>query len=741
MKHTFFVLLFVFASVQAQNISSWQNYASMENINSISINGNDVWAATNGGVFKYSPNDSLFKKLTKSEGLSGQTITAISVDSSKRIWIGTIEGFINVYDPSTNQVKTILEINKTNKNQKGINDITISGDTAFVSTDFGLSLINTNNLSFFDSILKFGDFTSQTPVQSIYLGKTIYVVTNLGIAVKKTGSQNLTAPESWTNISLGSEIAADKIYKLIEYKNNLFAATNKGLLKQDNNIWQQVLLDTKNDIFDLLVKDDNLYTLTSHSIYRYNNDTEDLIFVTNIRSISLKQFELKNDAFYIASKKGLIKTKSVTDLEILFPNGPATNAFINIDVDAQGNLWSASGKDGKGKGIYRFNDKHWETFSRENTPVFQLNDFHKVSTSLNSVYFSNWGRGFAKLKDNNFEQFDASNTSLTGIPEDNSFIVIDDIVEDANGNTWVLNFWSGSREPLSVLTTDGSWNHFEFSSPLSSTIVHANNLVIDQFSTKWFAVTGLGVEGLYYFNENNTLEDKSDDLWGRITASNGLRDKDVNALAVDQFGELIVGTSKGVDVITDPSNPSSIRSNQYFSMRLQTINCIAVDPINQKWFGTTKGLFLTTSDGSRLLANYNSTNSPLPNDNIKSIAVDEDKGIIYVGTDFGLTEITTRFVKPNSDFSQLFVYPNPITIGESTNTNIVIDGLVEDSEIKILDISGNLVNEFVTNGGRTTVWNLKDLDNKYVASGVYIIVAFDSEANQISQTKVAVIRK
>ncbi|MEE9431147.1 MAG: two-component regulator propeller domain-containing protein [Melioribacteraceae bacterium] len=741
MKHTFFVLLFVFASVQAQNISSWQNYASMENINSISINGNDVWAATNGGVFKYSPNDSLFKKLTKSEGLSGQTITAISVDSSKRIWIGTIEGFINVYDPSTNQVKTILEINKTNKNQKGINDITISGDTAFVSTDFGLSLINTNNLSFFDSILKFGDFTSQTPVQSIYLGKTIYVVTNLGIAVKKTGSQNLTAPESWTNISLGSEIAADKIYKLIEYKNNLFAATNKGLLKQDNNIWQQVLLDTKNDIFDLLVKDDNLYTLTSHSIYRYNNDTEDLIFVTNIRSISLKQFELKNDAFYIASKKGLIKTKSVTDLEILFPNGPATNAIINIDVDAQGNLWSASGKDGKGKGIYRFNDKHWETFSRENTPVFQLNDFHKVSTSLNSVYFSNWGRGFAKLKDNNFEQFDASNTSLTGIPEDNSFIVIDDIVEDANGNTWVLNFWSGSREPLSVLTTDGSWNHFEFSSPLSSTIVHANNLVIDQFSTKWFAVTGLGVEGLYYFNENNTLEDKSDDLWGRITASNGLRDKDVNALAVDQFGELIVGTSKGVDVITDPSNPSSIRSNQYFSMRLQTINCIAVDPINQKWFGTTKGLFLTTSDGSRLLANYNSTNSPLPNDNIKSIAVDEDKGIIYVGTDFGLTEITTRFVKPNSDFSQLFVYPNPITIGESTNTNIVIDGLVEDSEIKILDISGNLVNEFVTNGGRTTVWNLKDLDNKYVASGVYIIVAFDSEANQISQTKVAVIRK
>jgi len=67
--------------------------------------------------------------------------------------------------------------------------------------------------------------------------------------------------------------------------------------------------------------------------------------------------------------------------------------------------------------------------------------------------------------------------------------------------------------------------------------------------------------------------------------------------------------------------------------------------------------------------------------------------------------------------------------------------LVEDSEIKILDISGNLINEFISIGGKTTTWNLKNLDNQLVASGVYIIVAFDSEANQVAQTKIAVIRK
>lgn len=737
MRKVFYFLFLIFISINGQNVSSWQNHTDMKNINSILSKNGDIWAGTNGGVFRYLEADSSYQKLTKSEGLSGQTITAISIDNNNKIWIGTIEGYINVYDPSLNQIKTILEINKTNKNLKSINDITISGDTAFVSTDFGLSLINTNNLSFYDSVLKFGNFVAETPVQNVYLGSTIYVVTNSGIAVKKSSTQNLSAPESWDNINLNSQIPADRIYKIIEYQNHLFAATNKGLIKQTDNLWQTILYRGFN-IFDLLVTDNYLYSLLANTIHKYDNTSDEVVF--NMSSTIFNDFEFNNDIFYIASNRGLIKS-DLQNYDFLHPNGPGSNAIIDIDVDSQGNLWSASGKDGKGKGVFKYDGEFWETLSTENVPEFKINDFHKVSTSNNSVYFSNWGRGFARLKDDTIEQFDADNTEMNGITDHPTFIVIDDVVEDSKGDTWILNFWSGNKEPLSVLTSDGQWFHYKFGSPLNADVVLAENMVVDQFFTKWFAVTDEGIQGLYYFNENNTFENLSDDIWGRITTSNGLRDKDINALAVDQFGELIIGTSIGVDVIPDPSNPSSIRSDQYFAIRQQTINCVAVDPINQKWFGTTKGVFLMSSDGSRLIANYNSSNSALPNDDIKSIAIDENKGIIYVGTDFGLTEITTLFVKPNSDFSQLFVYPNPIIIDENINSNVIIDGLVEDSEIKVLDISGNLINEFVTIGGRTTYWNLKDLDNNFVASGVYIIVAYDSEANQVSQTKIAIIRK
>ena len=212
-------------------------------------------------------------------------------------------------------------------------------------------------------------------------------------------------------------------------------------------------------------------------------------------------------------------------------------------------------------------------------------------------------------------------------------------------------------------------------------------------------------------------------------------------MAIDNFGELIIGTSEGVDVIIDPSNPNSIRGDQYFALRLQTINTICVDPINQKWFGTEKGVFLTNSDGSALIANYTKANSPLPSDRIKSMSIDANTGVVYVGTDFGLTAIYTLFIKPNEDFSDLFVYPNPITLTSGLDVNIIIEGLIEDSEIKILDISGNLVNEFQSVGGKTTTWNCRDFNGDLISSGIYIVVAFDPEENESGVAKFAVLRK
>ena len=169
------------------------------------------------------------------------------------------------------------------------------------------------------------------------------------------------------------------------------------------------------------------------------------------------------------------------------------------------------------------------------------------------------------------------------------------------------------------------------------------------------------------------------------------------------------------------------------------MNDIAVDPLNQKWVGTNQGLLLVNSDGSRLLAVYDTKNSPLLSDRIISVAVDENAGIVYAGTDNSLTSFETPFIRPKEAFDELFIYPNPYILNDGSNF-ITIDGLIANSEIKILTISGKLISEFSSPGGRTAHWDGKDDDGNLVSSGVYIVVAFDTEGNNTVTGKVAVLR-
>ncbi|MDP4116729.1 MAG: T9SS type A sorting domain-containing protein, partial [Bacteroidota bacterium] len=132
-------------------------------------------------------------------------------------------------------------------------------------------------------------------------------------------------------------------------------------------------------------------------------------------------------------------------------------------------------------------------------------------------------------------------------------------------------------------------------------------------------------------------------------------------------------------------------------------------------------------------------NSPLMDDEIRSIAIDANKGIVYVGTDNGLVSFNTPFIKPLDSFTSLFVYPNPFIINK--NNIITIEGLIKDSDIKILTAAGTLVNQFSSPGGKVAYWDGKDLAGKFVGSGIYLIIAYDKEGNNIVTGKVAVLKK
>jgi len=746
MRILFFLLIVpaFLTSTLAQQFINWKNYTALKNVQDVAISSGGFWSAASGGAFEYSTAANQFTTLHKSEGLQGNSLTSVIIDNSGRTWFGSVEGIIDIYNASTNSLEVILDIYNSNQINKRINDFASVSDTIIVSTDFGVSLINANSFLFLDTYFKFGTFPSNTSVNSAIKSGLFYVCTDQGAAIQKPGAFNLSAPESWDVYSIAQGLPSNKTLKAGLFLGNLIVSTDKGFSRFANNTWSDFIPGLINtNIADFQIKGDSILIVAQNNIYLYYNDILNVLYNSPV-TISRIDYN-ENFGIVCASTNGTLYLNPQLTAEFLSPNAPPVNQFPSMSIDANSKFWSASGKDVTGIGYYTFENETWNHFNTSNTPELPSNAVYHAYTSGTSAYLGGWGYGFLEVNGDDKRLFNRSNTGMQGIPQNPDFLVITGFGKDSRNNLWVLNFWSVERNTLSMRTPDSVWYHFTIPAAQNRILLGHENLIIDPYDTKWFSCYDPTRLGVFYLNENKTYTDPSDDISDYLTNADGLNTNDIRDIAVDRRGDVWVATSLGVNVITNTSaiptsGSSALRISSVFTLRQQSINAIAVDPLNQKWIGTNEGLLLVNSDGSRLITTFTAQNSALLSNIIRSIAIDENKGIVYVGTDEGLTSFETPYIKPLESFDELFVYPNPFKLKSGSNL-LTIDGLIRDTDIKILTINGALVTEFSSPGGRTAYWDGKDDNGELVSTGVYIIVAFDTEGNEVVTGKVAVLRE
>jgi hypothetical protein len=600
---------------------------------------------------------------------------------------------------------------------------------------------------FYDTFFKFGTFPSNISVNSTLKSGLFYVCTDQGIAIQKPGATNLSAPESWDVYSVAQGLPSNKTFKAGIYQGQLIVSTEKGFSRFTNNTWSNFISGLADiNISDFQVKGDSILILSQNNIYIYYNEVLSVFYNS---AVSVSKLEYKeNFGIVCASTDGTLYLDTQLAGEFLSPNAPPVNQFPSLSVDRSSLLWSASGKDNTGVGYYTFDWNFWDLFNTSNTPELPTNAVYHTFTNGTTAYLGGWGYGFLEVDGENKNLYNGANTGMQGIPSNPNFLVITGFGKDSRENLWVLNYWAADRNTLSMRTPDSTWYHLLIPAAPNIALEGYYNLVIDPYDTKWFSCSNTSRLGLFYFNENKTYEDPSDDRSDYLSTTDGLNTNDIRDVVVDRRGEVWVATSLGVNVITNTSGiptsgSSGLDIKSVFVLRQQSVNAIAVDPLNQKWIGTNEGLLLVNSDGSRLITTFTAQNSALLSNQIKSLAIDENKGIVYVGTDEGLTSFETPYIKPLESFEELFIYPNPFYIGENKdNTELKIAGLVQDSNIKILSINGELITEFAApSGSGRAVWDGKDNNGELVSTGVYIIVAFNTEGNEVVTGKVAVFRE
>lgn len=275
--------------------------------------------------------------------------------------------------------------------------------------------------------------------------------------------------------------------------------------------------------------------------------------------------------------------------------------------------------------------------------------------------------------------------------------------------------------------------------------------------TRAFHMTDYGSAYVGY-DTKGTLTTEDDEA----VASNGLYTQDGNnvffstnnCLVEDMNGHIWIGTSEGVLVITDIDQlghtseiqvvrPKVARNDGtvYADYLLSTdrINYIAVDPTNRKWIATqASGLFLVNEDGTEILENFTKYNSPLVSNDVYSVHCSPDGNDVLISTPAGMMMYSGTSAPAADDYSNVFAYPNPVR--PDYTGWITVQGLMDNSLVKIADAQGNVVASGRSEGGMF-VWDGCNSAGKRVRSGIYMVLASQSDGSDSSGavTKIVVI--
>lgn len=747
-------LLLGFNSTAWSQMWQWVNYTDMRGVVSVSSTPSSVWAATSGGIFSFSLSTAAFERVTNVEGLSSIDATAILGVSDGSLVVGAADGSLDLRSPSGAWTAIRDIARATDKPRRGIRVLRLRGDSLYLGTDYGVSVFSRSREEFGDSYLKFSSFPSQTPVRDILFAfDRIWVATPRGVASARLSSVNLQAPDEWNAITSAQGLPGGEVLALGRFGDAILAGTTDGLGEFRNGVWSRIAPSLAGvAVLALLPGTQTMTIVTPFQIYTLAEDgsltpvgdrleapryPSGLVFTGGTR--------LADGRLCYASTAGVAIQEDGTRWTFRAPDGPLSNQFTSLSMSTDGTVWSASGRDDLGRGAYGFTGERWINYAKSSDTAFATNDVFVTAQGMDgSTWFGTWGYGVVKREvDGRLTRYSPFSVSgFPGIAKNPNFSPISGLAVDNRGFTWTLHYLSGNGNLLGALGADGRWRFYK--NPTLSSELDVGRMAVDPLTTKWIIVNGPSFRGLLRFNDGGTLDRTEDDSWKTFDASgaNGFNADRLTDLAIDAFGDLWIGTNVGVRTIYNPlANERVTRTcyNTRCNIEGQYVNCIAVDPVNNKWIGTSAGVFVLSSDGTVILHQFNRLNSQLLDNDVKSITIDPASGTVFMGTNKGLSSLRTPYARPLLGAGDLRISPQPFH--PESDEVAMIDGLTAENILKIITVSGNLVRNLTTPGGKVAFWDGRDEDGALVPSGVYFVIASTAEGSNVSVGKIAVLRR
>jgi len=786
MKRIYLIFLILFISSHVWG--DWEYHLSKVRTFDVVRGNNKIYFLSEGGIFYFDQTDNRVVTLTKIEGLSGSDFSGMEYSpATKSLVVFYQNSMIDVISDN-NDIFPISDIKRKNiSGNKTIYNASCYDDLCYLSTGFGIVVLDLVKLEIRDSFI-IGDNGNYEIVYDVAMdNENIYAGMANGIKYISKDAPNLLDFSYWQwieekNVERYSfnqlEFGADRIWAIHNSRQWL---SDKIISRHGPTVWYYEYGDLRvlksmsflGDLFVFTGKNENndgavnvyqrnVGLILSIDKYKFN-DVRLTPFGTDTIQIDPQSAILDNDGtLWIADRNyGAIRYRDGI-FDIINPGGPIDNGTFDMTF-SNNKLWVAAG--GRNTSwdnnyspavfqSYVFSEKKWEIFNPFNQPVLK-NHFDVVKIlptpgDPNHIYVATWGGGILEFKDGQYiTTHNETNSTLENIISDSYYIRIGGMDFDSKGNLWVNN--TEVENTLHMRKTDGSWKAFNI--PELAFNYKLGEVLVTKDDNIWMIIPREKTSGLFVMSSDGKNKKMLDVV---SYFSNGddeifVAMNDIYDIEEDNTGKIWVGTTKGVAVFRNPEKVFTDHpfysdqpgldendGNYHPLLQNQTVTAIAVDGGNRKYFGTrNSGVFLISADGTEEIAHYNIDNSKLISDMIVSLEYDGINGILYIGTDRGLVALQTESKEAFAHFTNIYAYPNPVR--STYEGDIYITGLMDETNVKITSVSGQLVYETTSVGGQAT-WNGRDLAGNSVHTGIYLVFCASSDGQESAVTKILFIK-
>lgn len=749
-------LLFQFIPAGAQGpLGSWTDHLPYRSVNFVAAGQNEVYGSTDYAITVFNREYNETRTLSTVNGLSECGISTIAYSEQKEALIIAYEtGNIDIYDKGV--ISNIPDIlNTPIAGDKSANRIRTKGAYAYIAARPGVIILDIERKEIKDTWNPSAGGEQNEVFDIVIVNDTVFAATEKGLFKAPSANPGLSYFSNWEIIegSAGSRYnAAAPAGNSLFFNKYSESAAADSVFSYTGGRLSHIpgLPAARNHTFEPAADGVIISSGMNITKINVNGDIGRTISGYGEEEADARNAVMVDDNIFIADRQqGIVMLNEAGNYASHIPGGPWFNNCYSLSSSG-GEIWVAGGRVNAPWNntwstfmIFNFAQRKWNSILRYD--AWDVMRIAQVPGEPGHIYASTWGSGIYEYNDmqlvNHWEE-----SSLESIIPGRPYVRVCGLAVDDNKNLWITQ--SGIQNNIKVLTADKSW----ISLPYYIDAPTIGDIIITESNLKWIVLPR--GHGLFVLDDNNTPANFDDDRYKKLAVKDqdGKLLSNIYSIAEDLEGNIWIGTDMGPAVFYNPDQvfDQALTANRIkvsrddgtgladYLLGTETILSIAVDGGNRKWLGTnSSGAFLISETGNELIKYYNTSNSPLLSDQVMALAAEGSTGEVWFGTGKGIITVRETGSSGSDEMEAVYAYPNPVY--PDYPGDVTITGLSRNTNVKITDVSGNLVYETTSTGGDAR-WDMTGYNGSKVSTGVYLVFCTNEDGSVSATAKILIIR-